>query len=92
MLAPAIISLLAGTALGQWFRVLILGPIILLTLLLALGVGIAHGEDAWAITKAAAAAIVGLQVGYLFGIGLRHLTVLARANRQRAGRLLRIKL
>jgi hypothetical protein len=83
MLSTAIISVLLGMVLGQRFKVLILAPAILLTLLGALGASIVRPETVWFIGKAAAEAIVGMQIGYLLGLGIRHLTLLARAARLR---------
>jgi hypothetical protein len=84
MLAPAAISLLVGAVLGQRFKVLALAPVIALTLLFAVGASLVRHAPAWSSAEIAAVAVVGLQVGYLFGLGFRHLMVLARANRIRA--------
>jgi hypothetical protein len=87
MFTPAIISLLVGMFLGQRFKVLVLAPVILLTLILAIGAGIARVDAVWALGLTAAVTIVGLQIGYLLGIGIRHLIVVARAIRLRAASL-----
>lgn len=84
MFVSAIIaSLLIGITLGQRFKVLILIPLFLLTLLFAFCIGITHSQSAWVVAKVAALIIIDAQIGYIFGIGIRHLTVLARANRSR---------
>jgi hypothetical protein len=82
MLMPAITGLLVGIALAQRFRVPVLAPVILLTLLFAITAVIARADAAWPATMTAALAIVGLQLGYLAGIGLRYLMVVARASRR----------
>jgi hypothetical protein len=82
MLMLAITSLLVGMVLGQHFKVLILAPVIVLTMLFAIGAAIMRA-DAWAVGETAGVAIVGLQVGYLFGIGISHLIALAHASRLR---------
>ena len=84
MLTAAIVSTLLGMALGLRFKVLVLAPVIVLTLLLAVGATIAHPSSAWTAGETAALVIAALQISYLFGIGMRHLTVLARAGRRRA--------
>jgi hypothetical protein len=85
MLTPALVSLLIGLMLAQRFKILSLIPVILLTLLFALTAGFSGANAAWTSALTAAVAIAGLQVGYLFGLGLRHLTLIARAHRLRAG-------
>jgi hypothetical protein len=47
MFTPAIISLLAGMALGQRFKVLALVPSILLTAVFATGAWVARGGGEW---------------------------------------------
>jgi hypothetical protein len=85
MLAPAILSLLVGVALAQRFKVLVLVPAIMITLLFALVSGLARGDVNWtAAALIAVIIIVGLQIGYLLGIGVRHLLLLGRAHRLRA--------
>ena len=84
MLTPALVSLLIGLMLAQRFKVLSLIPVILLTLLFALTAALSGANATWTSALTAAVAIAGLQVGYLLGIGLRHLTLIARAHRLRA--------
>jgi hypothetical protein len=79
-----ILSLLTGMVLGQRFKVLILVPATLLAFLLAVGVGFALAEAASILLLASLAAVVSLQVGYLFGIGIRYALLIARASRLRA--------
>lgn len=87
MFASVAISLIIGIALGQRFKVLILGPVILLILAIALGAGVARIEDVGAVAQTAVVALVGVQIGYLLGIVLRHVAVVMRANRMRAAEL-----
>jgi hypothetical protein len=81
MLFSALISLLIGIVLAQRFRVLILAPAFLLTLALAVGTGLARTDAAWSIGSTALVIIVGLQIGYLLGSGLRNVLVYIRAGR-----------
>ena len=88
MVTPAIIGLLVGIFLAQRFKVLVLAPVILLTLILAIGAGIARADDtAWAVWLTAAVTIVGLQIGYLLAIGIGHLIAVTRASRLREASL-----
>jgi hypothetical protein len=84
MLLLGIFTLLAGMVLGQRFRVLTLVPAGLLTLLVAIGAGAALGETSGQIGLNAVIAIVSIQLGYLFGLGIRHLLLVSRARRLRA--------
>ena len=81
MLVSALISLSIGVVLARHFKVLILAPAFILTLVLAIGTGFAHTNAAWSIGSTALVVIVGLQIGYLLGSGMRHVMVLARAHR-----------
>ncbi len=84
MLVPTILSLLVGMVLAQRFKVLILFPLFALTLFLALAAAITRSDAAWTAGLIATVAIVTLQIGYLLGIGVRHVALLARASRLRA--------
>jgi len=75
------LGLLIGTILGQRFKVVVLAPAALLILLLAIDAAIVGTNPAWSVGARAAMALVGLQLGYLLGSGIRYLKVLARANR-----------
>lgn len=70
MLMPALISLLIGSVLGQHFKVLILYPIFLATLFLAASVAMARPDADWTAGLTVVVVIVGLQIGYLVGIGI----------------------
>jgi hypothetical protein len=76
-----VISLLAGMVLGQRFKVLVLAPAIAFAVLAAIGAGVARPDAIWAIVLAAVATTASLQIGYLAGIGIRHLRIAARASR-----------
>ena len=81
MLFSALISLSIGIVLARRFKVLILAPAFMLTLVLAISTGLARTDAAWSIGATALVIIVGLQIGYLLGSGMRRVMVLARANR-----------
>jgi len=80
-----LVGLLAGMALGQRFKVLVLAPAFVLVSMVAIGYGVAHGYAAWQSLPMAGVAIASLQIGYLAGIGIRSL-IAARAARTRAHR------
>jgi hypothetical protein len=87
MLLLGIFTLLIGMVLGQRFRVLTLVPAGFLMLLFAIAAGAALGESSWQIGLNAVIAIVCIQLGYLFGLGIRHLLLISRARRLRAASL-----
>jgi hypothetical protein len=70
--------------LGQRFKMLVLAPASLLVLLLAVGTGLARADTLWGAGLLAAGLITCLQCGYLLGLGIRHVSVLARAKRLRS--------
>ena len=76
-----VISFVAGIALGQWFKVLILVPVMSLALGGTIAAGIARADDVWSIAWVAIAAVAVLQIGYLIGIWLRSFIVGARFAR-----------
>jgi hypothetical protein len=75
MITLATVSLLVGMVLGQRFKVLVLLPAIGFALLLAIGGGIVRADSAWWIVLMAAAAATALQIGYIIGVGIRHVLV-----------------
>jgi hypothetical protein len=81
MLFSVLISLLIGIVIGRRYSVLILAPAFMLTLVLAIGTGLARTDAAWSIGSTALVVIVGLQIGYFLGSGMHHVLVLVRANR-----------
>jgi len=69
----AIFMFLVGAALAQRFTVLVLVPVILVTLGVAIGLGIARAQAPGTIVLGTVAAIACLQIGYLLGLGIRPL-------------------
>jgi hypothetical protein len=76
-----VISLVAGIALGWWFKVLILVPAMSLALVGTIAAGIARTDNVWSIALMAIAVVTALQIGYLIGIWLRSFIVAARFAR-----------
>ncbi len=85
MITPAFICLFVGMLVAQRFKVLILLPIILLSLAVTIGGGIARAETPWAIVATSVLAIVAVQIGYLLGIAAHHLMVSAGGNAINSG-------
>jgi hypothetical protein len=67
----AIISVLAGTALGLRYKVFVLVPAVTLTIMFAVMGGIAHGDRLWSILLAMTILGTAVQFGYLVGIMIR---------------------
>jgi hypothetical protein len=80
----AIFMFLVGAVLGQRFTVFVLVPAILVTLGVAIGLGIVRAQTPGTIALVTIAAIACLQIGYLLGLGMRQL-VQSRASRLRSG-------
>src|SRR5262249_21757766 len=76
-----VICLVAGIALGQWFKVLILVTVMSLALVGAIAAGIARADNVWSIAFVAIAVVTALQIGYLIGIWLRSFIVTVRFAR-----------
>ena len=76
-----VISLVAGIVLGQWFKILILVPVMSLALVGTIAAGIARADNVWSIALMAIAVVTALQIGYLIGIWLRSFIVAARFAR-----------
>jgi len=68
----SIISVLIGAVLAQRFKVFILLPAAAIMLVVALGTGIAQANSVWWSFLTIVAAGFSLQLGYLIGLGLRH--------------------
>jgi hypothetical protein len=79
----AISSFLLGAVLGHRFKVLILVPTIFVGTAVAIGFGIARGDDVWLIGLTVTLASVCLQFGYLCGAVIVSLVVDSRATRIR---------
>jgi len=76
-----VISFVAGIALGQWFKILILVPVMSLALVGTIGAGIARADNVWSIAFVAIAVVTALQIGYLIGIWVRSFIVTTRFAR-----------
>jgi hypothetical protein len=79
-MVTAILSLLCGMVLGQRFKMLILAPFSLLMLLVGIAMSLTHAATPQGLALNIVAPIVCLQCGYLLGLGIRQLSVLARAK------------
>jgi hypothetical protein len=77
----AMVSLLVGAVLGQHFKVMILIPAIVIGLVVAVVTGITNANAAWSIVLMAVASATSMQIGYLVGIGIRHLLAVAPSSR-----------
>jgi hypothetical protein len=75
-----LISLLAGMVLGQRFKVLALVPAFAVSLVLAVGFGIAHFEQLGGTVLLAALAVASLQIGYLVGVAIRYSLAATRTS------------
>jgi hypothetical protein len=84
MLVSALISLMIGIVLARRSKVLVLAPAFMITIVLAIGTVLAHTEATWSIAATTLVVIVGLQVGYLLGSGLRQVMALVRYSRLRS--------
>jgi hypothetical protein len=67
----AVISMLAGIALGLRYKVFVLVPAVSLAMMFAVMGGIAHGDRLWSILFAMAIFGTAVQFGYLAGIMIR---------------------
>jgi hypothetical protein len=77
----SMVSLLVGAVLGQRFKVMVLIPAIAIVLVLAAGTGVTHAHTAWSIVLMATTAATSMQIGYLIGIGIRHVLAAALSSR-----------
>lgn len=71
LLESAVISALAGIALGLRFRVLILVPAVTLAMMFAMIIGVASADRFWSIVLAMVILGSAVQFGYLAGIVIR---------------------
>jgi hypothetical protein len=71
--------LLIGGALRFRFKVLILLPAIILTVVVISSIEISQGQDAWSSALATLEAVVAIQMGYLSGIALSGIAACAVA-------------
>ena len=68
------ISAIVGVALGLRFKLLILVPAIGLVAAIIGAGGVGSGESPWHLALAIAAAAISIQVGYLGGAMVRHMS------------------
>jgi hypothetical protein len=71
ILELAIISALAGIALGLRYKVLILVPAVIFAMIFAVIVGVAHADRFWSVVLTMAILATAVQFGYLAGVVLR---------------------
>lgn len=67
----AVISVLAGLALGLRFKVFVLAPAVTLAMIFAITGGVAHGDHLGSIVLAMVILGTAVQFGYLTGIAIR---------------------
>ena len=72
MISTSIISLLFGATLAQRFKVVALLPAMAIVMILAAVAEGVPAQGVWWFVKMAATAAVCLQVGFFFGIFVRH--------------------
>jgi hypothetical protein len=80
MMTLLLVSFFVGAVLGQGFKVLVLVPAFAIALVVAIATGVAHADTAWSIVLMVATVAVGMQFGYVFGIGIRHVLAAALAR------------
>ena len=85
MMTLAAFSLLAGMALGQRFKVIVLLPTAIVASALVAGLGVARADTVWAVAGLTLASLCCLQIGYLAGIGMRYAPAAFRVSRRQAG-------
>jgi membrane protein DedA with SNARE-associated domain len=81
MIILSVVSLLVGAVLGQRFKVMALMPATAIVLVLAVATGVTQAQTAWSIVLMVAAAATSMQIGYLIGIGIRHVLAAALSSR-----------
>jgi hypothetical protein len=67
-MAIAALVLFIGGVLGLRFKILILFPATILTIVVAGSIEIAQGQDAWSSALTTLAAVSAIQMGYLGGV------------------------
>jgi hypothetical protein len=72
VISLGILSLLVGAVLAQRFKVMVLLPATVMVIMAAAGIGLTQSSIGSTMLIAAAGGL-SMQVGYLFGIGLRYL-------------------
>lgn len=79
-ITSGLICLLVGMVLGQRFKVLALVPAIAISLLVAIGIGIAHSGELARAVLLATLAVASLQIGYLMGVVIRYSLAATRTS------------
>jgi hypothetical protein len=77
----AMTAVLIGAVLGQRFKVLILGPAIIIGLAVTLAIGVVHYDNLWSTLLVMALITTALQIGYLGGVVIRYVIAAARVGR-----------
>jgi hypothetical protein len=85
MIVSALTSILIGLALAIHFRVFVLLPLFGLTFIVAGMSTFWPHASGWRLAFTLFIIIVGLQIGYILGVGVRHAKLVMRANRIRSG-------
>jgi hypothetical protein len=73
VISLGILSLLVGAVLAQRFKVMVLLPATVMVIMAAAGIGLTQFCTIGSTMLIATAGGLSMQVGYLFGIGLRYL-------------------
>jgi hypothetical protein len=63
----AVIGALTGIMLGRRYKVLVLVPVIMLSMMLAITIEISRAETLWSTILTTIAAVTAVQLGYLVG-------------------------
>jgi hypothetical protein len=82
-----ILCLLLGMVLGQRFKVLVLFPTALAVIALTIVAEIVRTHAFWMPLLTAVVAATSLQIGYMLGLGIRHVSAGVRASRPPASSL-----
>ena len=81
MILLGIISVLIGAVLAQRFKIMVLVPATATVLVAAVAAGLAQAHTAWWVILAAALVATSMQVGYIVGLGIRHVLEAPLADR-----------
>jgi membrane protein DedA with SNARE-associated domain len=81
MILLGIISVLIGAVLAQRFKIMVLVPATATMLIAAVAAGLAQAHTGWWVVLAAAIVGTSMQVGYIVGLGIRHVLEAPWADR-----------
>jgi hypothetical protein len=81
MILLGMISVSIGAVLAQRFKIMILLPATVMVLMTAVAAGIAQTHTAWWAIMVAAIVGISMQVGYIVGLGIRHVLEAPLAHR-----------